>query len=350
MQVYSGSRQGKFVLSAIGKKHLVFYFHHSRKIRYLCGEQIYPGGQAMQRIFIIAILFITGLMFENGRADDGNEAGIRPSILAGSWYPADAAELRKSIERYLSKAKAEPLKGELVALIVPHAGHKYSGQTAAYAYKFLEGRTFDRVIILGPSHHFGFPGASVSLQKGYQTPLGIVAIDQDFSQKLLADEPFLNWLPQVETPEHSLEIQLPFLQVVLKQIKIVPIIMGADDFETCARLAKKLAKSIQGSGKTLLIASSDLSHFYKAEQAKKLDQEFIKHIRDLNPEALYAALRVKKTEACGRAPVLTVMLAAKALGADRALILNYAHSGDVSGDNDRVVGYVSAVLVKKAGR
>ena len=347
MQVYSGSRQGKFVLSVIGRKHLAFYFHHSRKIRYLCGEQIYPGGQNMQRIFVIAILLIIGLLFENIQADDGNEAGIRPSILAGTWYPADAAELRKSIERYLSKAKVEPLKNELVALIVPHAGHEYSGPTAAYAYKLLEGLSFDRVIILGPSHHFGFPGASVGLQKGYRTPLGIVAIDQDFSQKLLADESFLNWLPQVETPEHSLEIQLPFLQMVLKQVKIVPIIMGDDDFETCARLAKKLAKSIQGSGKTLLIASSDLSHFYKADQAKKLDQEFIRHIRDLNPEALYAALQAKKTEACGRAPVLTVMLAAKALGADQALILNYAHSGDVSGDNNRVVGYVSVALIRK---
>jgi hypothetical protein len=125
-------------------------------------------------------------------------------------------------------------------------------------------------------------------------------------------------MPQVETPEHSLEIHLPFLQVVLKQVKIVPVIMGDDDFETCARLAKKL------------------------------DQEFIKHIRDLDPEALYAALQAKKTEACGRAPVLTVMLAAKASGADQALILNYSHSGDISGDNDRVVGYVSVALVKKA--
>jgi len=301
----------------------------------------------MQRIMIIAILLFIGLIFENNQADAGTEVGIRPSILAGTWYPADAAELRKSIERYLSMAKTEPLKDELVALIVPHAGHEFSGPTAAYAYKLLEGRAFDRVIILGPSHHFGFPGASVSLQKGYRTPLGIVAIDQDFSQKLLANEPYLNWLPQAETQEHSLEIHLPFLQVVLKQVRIVPIIMGTDDFETCVRLAKKLAASIKGSGRTLLIASSDLSHFYKAEQAKKLDQEFIKHIRDLNPEALYAALQAKKTEACGRAPVLTVMLAAKALGADQALILNYAHSGDVSGDNNRVVGYVSVALIRK---
>jgi hypothetical protein len=301
----------------------------------------------MYKKFLILALLMFSLAGMRCQAQDAKNPGIRPSILAGEWYPADSKELRQSIERYLSQAKGEPFKGELVALIVPHAGHKYSGPVAAYAFKLLQDRNFDRVIIIGPSHHFSFPGASIGLQKGYQTPLGIVEVDQAFSQKLLANESVLSWLPQVDAPEHSLEIQLPFLQTVLKQVRIVPIIMGADDWETCSRLAKKLVANIQGSGKTLLLASSDLSHYYSAEQAERLDQELIKHVRNLDPAALYAALQAKKTEACGRAPILTVMLAAKALGADQALILKHATSGDVTGDNTQVVGYVSAALIKK---
>jgi AmmeMemoRadiSam system protein B len=292
-------------------------------------------------------LLMISLCFGLSRADEGKGVGIRPSILAGSWYPADPTELRRSIEHYLSQAQVQPLRGELVALIVPHAGHRYSGPTAAYAYKILQGQTFSRVIVLGPSHQFGFSGASVGLQNGFQTPLGVMNVDQSFGRKLLTPDSLIRWLPDAHAYEHSIEIQLPFLQTVLKQTRLVPIVMGDDAWTTCSRLAQKLIENIKGPEKTLLIASSDLSHFYPAAQAKKLDQEFIRQVRDLSPENLYAALQAEKTEACGRAPVLTVMLAAKALGANQALILHYAHSGEVNGDNERVVGYVAIALVKK---
>ncbi len=232
---------------------------------------------------------------------------------------------------------------------MPHAGYRYSGGVAAHAYKLLETRQFKRIILLGPSHRMSFMGVSVNLQSGYETPLGTVSVDQETAGKLLAAGDNIRWIKQAHAQEHSLEIQLPFLQTVLHDFKIVPILMGQQDLDTCLKLSQTLVQ-VMGDKDTLLLASSDLSHFHTYSQANVMDQRFIRHIKRFEPEALAKDLGSGMCEACGRGPVLTALLAAKTLGADRSVVLNYANSGDVTGDHSRVVGYLSSALVKSSGK
>lgn len=269
---------------------------------------------------------------------------IRSSILAGTWYPENKRTLSKTIEGYLSGVNAGSLKGELMAVVVPHAGYMYSGQVAAHAYARLQKRNFKRVILIGPSHKVGFRGVSVNLQSGYETPLGVVPVDRDLGKKIIDAHALIQWVPRAHASEHSLEIQLPFLQTVLKDFQIVPIIMGEQDFQTCSYLSRTLVRVMKNLDGTLLLASTDLSHFHNYKRARELDLNFIKRVQDFDPQGLADALFSGKCEACGGGPVITVMLTAQALGANRAAILNYANSGDVTGDHDRVVGYVSAAL------
>jgi AmmeMemoRadiSam system protein B len=267
----------------------------------------------------------------------------KQGCLAGSWYPGNKDALTKRIEGYLSKVKAGSLEGELKAIIVPH-------QVAAHAYQLLQDRDFKRVIMIGPSHRVGFRGASVNMQSGYKTPLGIVPVDRDLGKRILNGDDFLQGVPRAHASEHSLEIQLPFLQTVLKDFQIVPILMGDQDLKTCAHLARSLARVMTNMDRILLLASTDLSHFHRYERAKELDLKFIKHVREFDPKGLADSLSSGKCEACGRGPAITVMLAAQALGSNRAVILNYANSGDVTGDHGRVVGYLSAALIRASGR
>lgn len=271
---------------------------------------------------------------------------IRRPILAGTWYPGDPLRLKLMIGAYLGKAQKALIQGDLKALIVPHAGYSYSGQVAAFAYALLKERQFERVILLGPSHRVAFTGASVNLQAGYETPLGVVPVDLKMGEILVEKNPMLRWSPPAHAHEHSLEIQLPFLQTVLRGFQIIPILMGEWDYGACNDLAATIAGIVGKRQRTLLIASSDLSHFHSYERAIELDNEFMTHIRALDPEGLHGALLRGTCEACGGGPVVTVLLAAKYLGADKDNILSYANSGDVTNERNRVVGYLSAALHK----
>lgn len=275
---------------------------------------------------------------------------IRNAILAGSWYPGNKDALTKTIEGYLSKVRAGSLEGELKAIIVPHAGYMYSGQVAAHAYRLLQDRDFKRIIMIGPSHRVGFRGASVNMQSGYKTPLGVVPVDRDLAKRILHADALIQGVPRAHASEHSLEIQLPFLQTVLKDFQIVPILMGDQDLKTCSHLARSLVRVMTNMDRTLLLASTDLSHFHSYKRARELDLKFIKHVREFDPKGLADSLSSGKCEACGGGPAITVMLAAQALGADRTMILNYANSGDVTGDHGRVVGYLSAALIRASGK
>jgi len=278
--------------------------------------------------------------------EEKKDKNLRNSILAGSWYPGDKKTLSRMVEDLLSRVKTGSMEGELTALIVPHAGYIYSGQVAAYAYSLIQGMNFQRVILIGPSHRTGFKGASINLQSGYKTPLGIVPVDQELAKKLIDTSDQIRWVPKAHAREHSLEIQLPFLQTVLSDFQIVPIIMGEQDFKTCSDLAESLFRVTGTMGNILLLASSDLSHFHDYNRAKELDMRFIKHVREFDPNGLASALSSGFCEACGGGPSITVMLAAQRRGANRALILKYANSGDVTGDHSRVVGYLSAALIR----
>ncbi len=301
------------------------------------------------RTFVLALFVISVLSLFPAYAA-GEQSGlkdVRPSILAGTWYPGSQDTLAKSISGYLSRVKPSHKDGKLKAVIVPHAGHRYSGQVAAHAYRLLEGSQFRRIILVGPSHRVGFEGVSVNLQSGYKTPLGVVPIDQKMAKRVLDSGPHIRWLRRAHAQEHCLEIQLPFLQTVLNNFQIVPILMGQQDYNTCSRLANTLAQVIGSAEDTLILASSDLSHFHTYDQARALDLEFIKRVKGFDPEGLARDLSAGKCEACGGGPVITTLLAARKLRADQAVILSYATSGDVTGDHRSVVGYMSAALYCK---
>jgi MEMO1 family protein len=273
---------------------------------------------------------------------------IRESVIAGSWYPGRPQQLTQEVSRYLDGARLEVLNGELVALIVPHAGYKYSGPVAAHAYMLLQGLRSDRVLIVAPSHRAYFEGASIYNLGGFRTPLGVVPLDHQVVDELMREPGQIDYIAQAHSQEHSLEIQLPFLQVVLKDFRLTPIVMGEQSFGNCRSLAAAIAKVCQGK-KVLLVASTDLSHFHPYEEAESLDRVVIDRVAAFDPQGLDDDLRRGACEACGGGPMISVMLAAQQLGANKSKILHYANSGDVTGDKSGVVGYLSAVLFSNPG-
>lgn len=294
----------------------------------------------------IPALFLLCLILASPSAF-GQDKGVREPILSGSWYPGSPEKLRTMVSDYLIKAESPPVRGEIVATVVPHAGYIYSGQVAAYAYQLIRGSDFKRVVLIGPSHRVPFRGISVNQQSAYRTPLGTVPVDQALSKRLLGKGAELTWVPQAHANEHCLEIQIPFLQMVLADFQIVPILMGQQDFETCTRLAGELSQVLDDGTKSLILASTDLSHFHTDEKAKALDNRFIEHVKAFDPKGLANSLSSGQCEACGGGPAVVAMLAARQRGASRSVVLKYANSGDVSGDRRQVVGYVSAVFVKE---
>lgn len=269
---------------------------------------------------------------------------VRESVIAGTWYTGDPRKLRAEIESYLEEATVPSMDG-LIGLVAPHAGYVYSGRIAAYAYKALEQHPFDRVLILAPSHRAHFQGGSIYNLGGFRTPLGVVPLDQEIVEAL-DTKPFFRFIPQAHDQEHSLEIQLPFLQVILKDFRLTPIIMGEQSFENCLQISNAIVEVCRDK-QVLLIASSDLSHFHSYDRAKVLDQHVFERISAFDPEGLSRDLSQGQCEACGGGPMMTVMLAARELGARQARVLHYANSGDVTGDHSRVVGYLSAAFYGK---
>ncbi len=270
---------------------------------------------------------------------------IRESVIAGTWYPADPALLKKEIVMYLDRARPPGLEGELIGLVVPHAGYMYSGGVAASSYKLLLKNRFDRVLILAPSHRVSFAGASIYNLGGYRTPLGIVSLDGELIDELYKHAALIRFNPQADSEEHSLEIQLPFLQVALETFRLTPVIMGTQRYDFCLKLAEAIAEACKGK-RVLIIASSDLSHYYPYEKAALLDGVCLERLNAFDPEGLAEDVENQRTQACGAGPLITIMLAAKSLGADRSKVLNYANSGDVTGDRSGVVGYAAAAIYR----
>ncbi|MBN1849443.1 MAG: AmmeMemoRadiSam system protein B [Deltaproteobacteria bacterium] len=299
----------------------------------------------IKRIFFICLATLIFIVCFN----PAYSSDVRKPILAGTWYPRDKTTLIKSIQDFLSKTDIKGINGRLKAIVVPHAGYQYSGQIAAHAYRMLQGMDIQHVIMIGPSHRMGFRGVSVNMQAGYETPIGMVPVDLTLVRQLMKTHKIFRNIPEAHSQEHSLEIQLPFLQVVLSDFKMVPIIMGEQDFNTCKALAEVLATIIDPLQKTLILASSDLSHFHSDKEARELDMEFARHVRAMDPKGLRECLSSGTCEACGGGPVITALLAAKKLGADQANILCYGHSGEITGDNRRVVGYLSAAFFQSQG-
>ncbi len=271
----------------------------------------------------------------------------RPTV-AGMFYPADPSELASQIDSFLNNVALPPLQGDVIGLVSPHAGYIYSGQVAAYGYKTVQGKSFDLVVVLAPSHRAYFKGASVYAVGDYITPLGTAKVDQDACQALMAQARFIQFHPQVHEQEHALEVQVPFLQRVLKDFKLLPIVMGTQEMASCKGLKDALLPVIRGKD-VLIVASSDMSHYHPDSEARALDQRILETVSRFDPEELNRLLISGEAEACGGGPIITAMLVSSALNATHAKVLTYANSGDVSGDRGAVVGYFSAVFYKKIG-
>ena len=278
---------------------------------------------------------------------------VRRSAVAGSWYPGTAAAIAEEVDRYLEAAGPVAAPGRLVGLVSPHAGLRYSGPVAAFGYGLLPALSAGAargpgkdvpVVLVGPSHRAAFDGVALHAAGAWDTPLGRVAIDEEIAQALLDADPVVFDDPDVHRDEHSLEMQMPFLQRLLPGLRIVPLLMGSQAREEVEALAGALAKALSGR-RVLLLASSDLSHYQPAEDANRVDARVVDEVSRFDADALMDRLERHHNVACGGGPVVAVMKAARALGADQSSVLKYGDSGDVvEGDKSHVVGYLSAAL------
>ena len=265
---------------------------------------------------------------------------VRESPIAGSWYPGKKEQLTAQIERFLAGVTPRDLPGELVGLISPHAGYAYSGQVAAWGYKQLTGKSYDTVAVVSPSHAPYGGRVLVTRLRYYRTPLGLVEVAHELVAGLAKEAP-LSLIDQDE--EHSLEVQLPFLQHTLGGFRLVPVMLEDQSYATAALVAQALARVLEGK-RALLVASTDLSHFHPYERAVALDRRTLEAIGRFDPEGLDHDINNGLCEACGYGAVVAVLLAARARGANRVALLKYANSGDVTGDRHSVVGYASLAL------
>ena len=209
---------------------------------------------------------------------------MRHQQVAGYFYPAEKDKLQKDISLMLQVAKPKKSFDKIFGIVTPHAGYVYSGKTAAYAYNLLKDRNYKSVIVISPSHSEYFPGISIYDGDAYETPLGVVEIDQEITDKLVENSKIISRGIQGHRKEHALEVQIPFLQSVLKDFKIVPVVMGDQSKIFVDELAEKISKVVDAS--TLVVASSDMSHFYSSEEADKLDSVVEKRINDFDFEKL----------------------------------------------------------------
>lgn len=270
---------------------------------------------------------------------------IRRPVVADTFYPGDPEILDREIDSMMDKAEISSLRGEIKALVSPHAGYVYSGLVAAVGYKHLKEQNASVVAIISPSHREYFAGVSVFNGKGYETPLGLVPVDLELSNALIQQSQrfFSSWTGH--RSEHALEVQLPFLQKALKEFKIIPIVMGEQDYDTCILLGEALATVLKDVS-ALIVASSDLSHYYPYSEAVKIDQLTIKLVEAFDEANLMNALEKGSSEACGGGPIAAAMVASKKEGANNAKALLYQNSGDVTGDHTAVVGYLSAAFCR----
>lgn len=268
---------------------------------------------------------------------------IRPSPISGTWYDGNPRKLAARVDEYLSAAELPEIKGNIIAVIAPHAGHVYSGAVAGYAFAVIRELTPDLVVVLSPFHNIESHFLLTTKHQAYSTPLGNIEVDRAalLDLQLNLDFPIT---AIANDREHSLEIELPFLQRALKnEFKLLPLMIRAQEVNVAQKIGHALAQTL-GNKNALIVASTDLSHFYDQQTAKILDEEMLKRFESFNPESIFDAERMGKGFACGHAAVAAMLRAARELGANKLQILNYATSGDVTGDHSSVVGYGAAVV------
>jgi len=275
---------------------------------------------------------------------------VRPSPIAGLWYSDDPEELAAQVDRYLMDAHLPPLVGQVVGVIAPHAGHRYSGRTAGYAFRTVLNEQRDLVVVVSPFHRFHPAPVLTTAHQMYETPLGTIPVDREALESLdkaLRSELHMGLTEVAHDDEHSLEIELPFLQRALSApFRLLPLMMRSKD-ERLLRVLGKLLADVVKDRSYLLVASTDLSHFYPEKIARRLDAEMLRQIARFSPEGVLQAEENGTGFACGVAAVVTVMYAAKALGANQVEVLDYSTSADATGDTTSVVGYGAAVILRR---
>lgn len=308
-----------------------------------------PRVNAMKRIFSLVALAILVSQAGPGLRGTAKTNDARPPSVAGQFYPADPQTLKLAVEEYLRDSAVIPTE-KPVALIVPHAAYIYSGQICADAFRQVQGRQYDVVVLLGVNHTTGnFRGISIGDYGSFRTPLGSIMVDEEIASALLSECKDCNRNREVHAREHSIEVQLPFVQTLFPNARIVAAIIHPPEAAMCERFGEALAKVLKRR-RALIVISSDLSHYPTKKNAEKADALTLTTIARMDPSRVESLMRVLdlpnlETRACGEAAIIAGMTAARALGATRAVIAGYANSGDVLvGDTSRTVGYGAAIL------
>lgn len=297
---------------------------------------------SLRKIFLIAIcLLLTSFLIECS-------GEIKEPSVAGTFYPAQKDTLKKMVDDFLSKAPRSSYSGKLIALIAPHAGYKFSGQVAAYSYKQFKGRDIKTVILIGSSHYKSFTGISVYAKGSMRTPLGDVKINEKIARALLNENADIRFYRDAFEREHSLEVQLPFLQKVVKDFTIVPVLTGTLTKKSFEYLTERLIEILREDEKTIIVASTDLSHFHDYHTATTMDRKMIDAIERMSIGDIEGYLMSRDAEICGGYAVIITMAVARGFGATNGILYKYANSGDITNDMDRVVGYAAMGLYKTA--
>ncbi|MBW2310605.1 MAG: AmmeMemoRadiSam system protein B [Deltaproteobacteria bacterium] len=301
----------------------------------------------------LALLSIGSPLRPPAMADDR----IRKPAVAGYFYPKNPDTLRTTVDTLISRITETQVRGRILGLMSPHAGYGFSGHVAAYAYREVKGKPYDTVVILGPSHHAYLRGASVGDWDAYATPLGRVPVNRELVGALLNVGTLFSFSERAHIREHAVETQLPFLQRVLRDFDIVPIVMGTSPLSELEEISEAIVRLIRGRN-ILLIASSDMSHFPTYEDANEVDRRTLSVIETLDPEQVFnSEARVLRkgienlsTTLCGLRSVVAVMMMVKELGGNAVQVLRYANSGDVEyrghKEKRRVVGYGAVAFYK----
>jgi len=268
--------------------------------------------------------------------------GIREPAVAGMFYPESPSKLKDQVITLLDEARLEKQFSNVVGIVSPHAGYVYSGKTAAFGFNSPLKKDYETVIIISPSHREYFRGISIYDGAAYRTPLGDVPLNNEVIDKIISDSKIIFRGIQGHRAEHAVEVQIPFLQVILKDFSIVPIVLGDQSRNFVYELADRIAPVVDD--KTLIVASSDLSHFYSRSMADKLDSIVEKNIANNDYEKLQSDLETGRCEACGGGAIVAMMRAANLINKNKTEVLARTDSGDVTGDFSEVVGYLSAVM------
>lgn len=305
-----------------------------------------PAGQAgrgLARLFLFLFYLLSAILHPlNAFTQD-----IKGPNVAGQFYPQNRNALSSLIDNLIAKVSLPEIKGDIFCLISPHAGYAFSGGTAAFGYKAIKDKPYTTVIILAPSHYYAFNKISVYKEGKFRTPLGDIEIDSSFTQKITNPSQSIEFIPQAFAKEHSLEVQLPFLQRALTGFKIVPIVIGDCAFEALDNLANNIVKAIGARRDVLVVASTDLMHSYDYKETEAVDRLTLSHLEALSAQDIYDCLRAGTIQMCGGLPIVTAVIAAQRLGYTHYSLLHYTNSAIVTGNREKgvwTVGYASAII------